>query len=100
MRSLRSSHIHIGSPWPDQRGTRFWHLWSGHPRREPNSSPTRIPADCAGMTSSLIPLPLRKRPVVQPPVEPILVTSDVLLHRDVDVRLEQRNAGHVRESSI
>src|SRR4051812_27475412 len=54
----------------------------------------------AGMTSSLNPLPLGKRPIVQPPVEPILVTRDVLLHGDVDVRLEQRDAGHIGESGV
>src|SRR6476620_2591581 len=54
----------------------------------------------AGMTSSLNPLPLGKRPIVQTPVEPILVTGDILLHRDVDVRLEQRDARHVGESSL
>src|SRR5437588_490447 len=38
---------------------------------------------------------LHQRPIIEPAVEPILISADVLLHRDVDVGLEQRNARHV-----
>src|SRR5580693_8202356 len=39
--------------------------------------------------------PLRECAVVEPAVEPVFVTGNVLLHRDVDVGLVQRNARHV-----
>src|SRR6201999_3491986 len=45
-------------------------------------------------------LSLHERAIVEPPVEPVLVARHVLLHRDVDVRLEQRNARHVGEGEI
>src|SRR4029077_414705 len=34
--------------------------------------------------------------VVEPAVEPVLVAGDILLHRDVDVGLEDRDARNVR----
>src|SRR5881394_18949 len=100
VQSLTSPRIHIGSPPPDQRRTRFWHLWSGHPHREPKRFPGTDSCGPHRHDELFYSLPLRKCPIVQPPVEPILVTSDILLHRDIDVRLEQRNAGYVGESSI
>src|SRR6476469_879944 len=72
-----------GSPWPDQRAVRSATLvrpsalsidW----RRKP-----RTPATHAGMASSANTLSLRECPIVEPPVEPVLVAGDVLLHRDV-----------------
>src|SRR4029077_19680470 len=38
---------------------------------------------------------LRERAIIQPAVEPILISSDVLLHRDVHIGLEQRNPRHI-----
>src|SRR5262245_51429408 len=44
--------------------------------------------------------PLRECPIVEPPVEPVLVAGDVLLHRDVDVGLVDRDARNVGEGEI
>src|ERR1044072_8294402 len=43
---------------------------------------------------------LRQRAIIQPAVEPVLIAADVLLHRDVGVGLEQRDARHVGEGEI
>src|ERR1044072_7511204 len=44
--------------------------------------------------------PLRQRAIVEPAVEPVLVAADFLLHRDVGVGLEQRDARNVGEGEI
>src|SRR6186997_429664 len=44
--------------------------------------------------------PLGQRAIIQSPVEPVLIAADVLLHRDVGVGLEQRDARHVGEGEI
>src|SRR5699024_12400260 len=43
---------------------------------------------------------LHQRTIVQPAVEPVLIAGDVLLHRDVDEGLVQRDARHLGESQI
>src|SRR5229473_2179493 len=45
-------------------------------------------------------LRLYQRAVIQPAVEPVLIARDVLLHRDVDVGLVQRNARNIGECQI
>src|SRR5450755_1635815 len=44
--------------------------------------------------------PLRQRAIVEPAMEPVLITRDVLLHRDVDVGLIQRDARDIAEGQI
>src|ERR1700686_5743593 len=53
------------------------------------------PRDAASPRSSL-----RERAVIEPAVEPVFVTRDILLHSDVDVGLVQRNARHIGEGEI
>src|ERR1700677_2467227 len=43
---------------------------------------------------------LYKAAVIEPAMEPILVAADVLLHRDVDIRLIERDARHVGVGEI
>src|ERR1700686_2301195 len=43
---------------------------------------------------------LRERAVIEPAVEPVFVAGNVLLHRDVDVGLVQRDTRHVGEGEI
>src|SRR5215469_1516568 len=45
-------------------------------------------------------LALLEGAVVKPAMEPILIAGDVLLHRHVDVGLEDRDAWHVRKGSF
>src|SRR5450631_554120 len=45
-------------------------------------------------------LPLHQRPVIEPAMEPVLVAGDVLLHRDVDIGLVERNARDVAEGQV
>src|SRR5262249_57068663 len=45
-------------------------------------------------------LRLYERAVVETAVEPVLIARDVLLHRDVDEGLIQRDARHLGESNI
>src|SRR6516225_10272556 len=45
-------------------------------------------------------LALLEGAVVKPAMEPILIAGDVLLHRHVDVGLEDRDAWHVRKNSF
>src|SRR3984893_7073037 len=45
-------------------------------------------------------LTLHQRPIIEPSVEPVLVARDILLHRDVDERLIQRNPRHVGKGEI
>src|SRR6516225_9160403 len=44
--------------------------------------------------------PLHQRTVVEPAVEPVLISRHVLLHRDVDEGLIERDARHVGEGEI
>src|ERR1044072_3735206 len=44
--------------------------------------------------------PLRQHAVIHPAVERVRIAADVLLHRDVGIRLEQRDARHVGEGEI
>src|SRR5258706_10317275 len=44
--------------------------------------------------------PLHQRAVIEPAVEPVLIARDVLLHRDVDEGLIQRNARNIGEGQI
>src|SRR3954468_18161923 len=43
---------------------------------------------------------LHQRAIIEPAVEPVLVARNVLLHRDVDVRLIERDARNVGEGEI
>jgi hypothetical protein len=43
------------------------------------------------------PSPLHQRAIIEPAVEPILIARDILLHRDVDEGLVQRNARNIAE---
>src|SRR6266581_1959671 len=45
-------------------------------------------------------LPLHQRAIVEPAVEPVLIARDVLLHRDVDIGLIQRDARDIAEGEI
>src|SRR5262245_24837253 len=44
--------------------------------------------------------PLHERAVVEPAVEPVLIAGDVLLHRDVDEGLVERDARDVGEGKL
>src|SRR5882724_11567898 len=44
--------------------------------------------------------PFRQRAIVEPAVEPVLIARDVLLHRDVGVGLQQRDARDVGEGEV
>src|SRR5437588_2032976 len=44
--------------------------------------------------------PLHERAVVEPAMEPVLITADVLLHRDVDVGLEDRDPRHIGKRKV
>src|SRR5262249_23756962 len=44
--------------------------------------------------------PLDQRAVIKPAVEPILISRYVLLHRDIDVGLIERNARNVGEGKL
>src|SRR5688572_6257581 len=46
------------------------------------------------------PSPLHQCAIIQPPVEPVLIAADVLLHRNVHIGLEDRDARHVRIGEI
>ena len=57
-------------------------------------------ADVYLIISMSAPSPLRHRAIIQPAVEPVLVARDVLLHRDVDERLVERDARDVGKREI
>src|SRR5437660_85730 len=44
--------------------------------------------------------PLHQRAIVEPAVEPVLISRDVLLHRDVDEGLIQRDAQDIAEGKV
>src|SRR5271165_2845647 len=44
--------------------------------------------------------PLRQRAIIEPPVEPVLIARYVLLHRDIDERLIERDARHVGKGEL
>src|SRR6266478_5845677 len=48
----------------------------------------------------ITPLRLHQRAVIEAAVEPVLIARDVLLHRDVDEGLIQRNAWDIAEGQV
>src|ERR1700687_596670 len=60
-----------------------------------------LPIRYSPLTTRYSPLSrLHQRAIVEPAVEPVLIAGDILLHRDIDEGLVQRNPRHLGKREI